>query len=382
VAHLVWRTEKTTGRRTVQVRWKDPATGKPKARSLGAIAPDTAEAIRKKVEQEDEGRIERLRTSTDVARALREFEEHLRFQRRAAKTIRFYHERLGALFTYLAQRAQMARWRPAFLEDYLRAHPAWSPRRIQMEIYAARRFLRWARARYREMPDFVGDTKGPRVELKEPPHYTPIQLARILAAARGWKHERPVALAALGGLSYSDLVVLRREQIDLDAGVITGQRVKTGKPYVVPILPQLREVLVRTGIEKQKAGLVCDLPKKAGTGRTKLRRILVAAGVIDAPPSDVHGKAGTPPPRRKRPPERWGWHKLRHSYGALLDAGGASLAEIRTAMGHSAQSIMTLRYMHSDQARIVAAGARAGKVFEESVAAARANEKRVRPKRA
>ena len=84
-----------------------------------------------------------------------------------------------------------------------------------------------------------------------------------------------------------------------------------------------------------KSGPVCDgLPADKNNAKRSLQRLLRRAGV-----------------------SRGGWHRCRHSCGALLAATGADLATIAKALGHAPGSTMTLRYMHSDPGRIAEAAA-------------------------
>lgn len=365
MAWPVWRTTKGGGR-SAKIYYRDPATKRPRyARTLVdptdlLVAAECAKAAR-----DLEGRLDTVRGRSDVGRALRTYLEWLRLhpspitgRPRSAKTIAFYHLILGELFKWLGERAPISRWRPELVEDCIAAHPKWKPARVRSTLREARRFIRWAARRYKGVPDFVGEVRGPRVIVTEPEHYKALELAKILAAAKWRRHEIAIALAAFGGLYPSDLVELTRDQVDLVAGVITGRRAKTGHPYTIPIMAPLREVLERRMPEH---GRLCpDLPRRPQNARRALRKILEDSGLLDDPKA------------------KWGWRKLRHSYGSTLGHAGATEAEIRSAMGHAPQSPMPRRYTHAERDRVVAVGQRAAKVYADAVAAARGKAKRKR----
>lgn len=333
---MAWLERRTdsTGRIRFYAVWRDTKTRARRSRPLGPVPEDAARAAVEKVAADEEGR-EPKPSSLSHRQALGKFKDHLRFLRRAPRTIEFYGDILGPLFDDLAEKAEMRRWRRGHLHDALAARPEWSPRTVQMAVSACRRFVRWARKARVTCPDFVEDLKGPAVAVREVTAYTPTEAARIIAAARGTVVETAVALALLAGLSFADLRALRWEDVTFERdrrGVATTawirrKRTKTSQPIEValsgPIVAQLDE-------RAEKTGLVCDeLPADDSGARRSLRAVLRRAGVANG-----------------------GWHRLRHSFGSLLASSGADLATIRRMMGHAPGSTMTLRYMHSDSARI------------------------------
>ena len=49
---------------------------------------------------------------------------------------------------------------------------------------------------------------------------------------------------------------------------------------------------------------------------------------------------------------RSGWHQLRHTAATLLAAEGADVATIGRMLGHRPGSVVTLRYLHTDDRRL------------------------------
>ena len=47
-----------------------------------------------------------------------------------------------------------------------------------------------------------------------------------------------------------------------------------------------------------------------------------------------------------------GWHQLRHTAATLLAAAGTDVATIGRILGHRPGSVVTLRYLHTDDARL------------------------------
>jgi integrase len=49
---------------------------------------------------------------------------------------------------------------------------------------------------------------------------------------------------------------------------------------------------------------------------------------------------------------RGGWHRLRHTAATLLAAAGTDVATIGRILGHRPGSVVTLRYLHTDDGRL------------------------------
>ncbi len=221
----------------------------------------------------------------------------------------------------------MAGWSRTMLEALLQAR-GWSPSRVRQALGVYRRFIAWCAAVGYACGDFVGDFKPPRARpLEHREALSPEQCRRLLEAARNHYLEVPVALGLFAGLSRADLRALTWKEVDLDAGLITRPRHKTGTRLRLPISAPLREVLER---HRERSGRVCRrLPVSDSSLYKALHRLMDRAGV-----------------------PRSGWHQLRHTAATLLAAAGTDVATIGRILGHRPGSVVTLRYLHTDDGRL------------------------------
>jgi site-specific recombinase XerD len=129
--------------------------------------------------------------------------------------------------------------------------------------------------------------KIPNAERRSREHLTPAEIDRLIAAARqlgrhGHRDATMILLAYRHGLRVSELVSLRREQLDLRPGLLHVRRRKNGLPSTHPLrepeLRALREVL-RDYPEFYRRNAAMRL---AGSGR---------AGASPPSPHDLHIKA-------------------------------------------------------------------------------------------
>ena len=80
----------------------------------------------------------------------------------------------------------------------------------------------------------------PNAEVRGREHLTPDEVERLAAAAaklgrHGFRDAFLVRFAYRHGLRVSELVALRRDQVDLDAGVVPVKRAKRGTPSTHPL---------------------------------------------------------------------------------------------------------------------------------------------------
>jgi len=158
-----------------------------------------------------------------------------------------------------------------------------------------------------------------------------------------------MSLLALTGLRRGEVLGLRWEDIDFDAGLIHVRRSVTypsNRPNVttpksengyraVPILPQLRLLLFAL----RSSGYVIggEAPISMQTFRNSMTRIEKQI--------DLHG--ATP-------------HVFRHTYLTMLDRAGVGAKTIQAIAGHGDIKITMNRYVHSQTDQVLSAGEKIG----------------------
>jgi type 1 fimbriae regulatory protein FimB len=163
--------------------------------------------------------------------------------------------------------------------------------------------------------------KVPNADRRSREHLTPAEIDRLIAAARrlGRHGDRDAAMILLAyrhGLRVSELVGLRREQVDLRQGLLYVRRRKNGLPSTHPLrgpeLRALREVLR----EYSDGAYVFISERGAPMTAATFRKLIARAG--DA------AKLGMP----IHP------HMLRHSTGFKLANDGQDTRAIQLYLGH------------------------------------------------
>lgn len=322
MAWLRSRIERSSGLTTYAIEWREG--GKVRARQLGPVTEK--EAQYELAAMQAGKRTRRTAVAVDAKRAVREYLKHLKVSGRRQGTIDHDQDKLKPLLDEWGDRT-MAGWSRTMLEGLLHDR-SWSPSRVRQALGVYRRFIAWCGAVGYLCGDFVGEMKPPRARPREHREaLSPEQCRRLLDAAKGHYLEVPVALALLTGLSRADLRAITWKEVDLDAGLITRPRHKTGTRLRLPMSEPLREVLER---QQLRTGPVCKgLPKSDSSLYKALHRLMDRAEV-----------------------PRSGWHHLRHTAATLLAAAGTDVATIGRILGHRPGSVVTLRYLHTDDGRL------------------------------
>jgi integrase len=322
------RVERASGLTTWAIEWRE--AGKVRHRPLGAISEAEAN-LELATLKAGKSRPSAAKQEITARRAADGYLKHLRASGRRPGTIEHDQDKLKPLLDAW-EAVPMGKWSRAMLEEFL-ADRGWGPSRVRQALGVYRRLIAWCGAVGYACGDFVAGFKPPRLR---PPDDRQVlsaeQSRKLLDAARDHYLEVPVALALLTGLSRSDLRSLTWKEVDLDRGLITRPRSKTGRSLRLPMSATLREVLQR---RRQGTGLVCPrLPKSDSSLYKALHRLCDRAGV-------PHG----------------GWHRLRHTAATLLVAAGTDVATIGRILGHRPGSVVTLRYLHTDDERLRRAAA-------------------------
>jgi type 1 fimbriae regulatory protein FimB/type 1 fimbriae regulatory protein FimE len=152
-------------------------------------------------------------------------------------------------------------------------------------------------------------------------HLTPAEVDRLQAAALklgryGHRDATMILLAYRHGLRVSELVGLRRDQIDLNQGLVHIRRSKRGTPSTHPLGgPELRALrkLLRAAPESP---FVFVSERRAPLSADAVRKIVARAGRAAGLEMPVHP------------------HMLRHSTGFKLANDGQDTRAIQHYLGH------------------------------------------------
>ena len=167
--------------------------------------------------------------------------------------------------------------------------------------------------------------KASNADRRSREHLTPAEIDRLIAAAQrlgrhGHRDATMILLAYRHGLRVSELVTLRREQLDLRQGLLHVRRRKNGMPSTHPLrgpeLRALREVLRNY----PETAYVFVSERRAPMTAATFRKLVARAG--DA------AKLGMP----IHP------HMLRHSTGFKLANDGQDTRAIQHYLGHRTSS--------------------------------------------
>ena len=171
--------------------------------------------------------------------------------------------------------------------------------------------------------------KVPNADRRSREHLTPAEIDRLIAAARrlGRHGDRDTAMILLAyrhGLRVSELVGLRREQVDLQQGLLHVHRRKSGlastHPLRGPELRALRKVLR----DYPETAYVFVSERRAPMTAATFRKLLARAGDVARVGMPIHP------------------HMLRHSTGFKLANDGQDTRAIQHYLGHKNIQYTTL----------------------------------------
>jgi integrase len=139
-------------------------------------------------------------------------------------------------------------------------------------------------------------------------------------------HIRAIVVCALEtGMRLGEILGLKWEAVNLQTGLITVTKTKTGKKRVIPISDRLRQVL-RECIKRGVAAPVFWLKegKRLSDIKTGYKAALRRVGLMD---------------------KKYRFHDLRHTFAARLIERGADPFTVQELLGH-ASITTTQRYAH------------------------------------
>jgi len=189
----------------------------------------------------------------------------------------------------------------------------------------------------------VAEVRAPRIGRPLPKYLTVTQVARLLDAPdrtpEGVRDRAMLMLMYASGLRASEVVTLRMENVDRDAGFLRVLG-KGARERVVPVADRALDDLAtylstaRTGFLKKRVSSALFLSKRGAaiTRQTlwnRVRHWALLAGID----------------------ERISPHTLRHSFAGHLLAGGADLRVVQAMLGH-ADIATTQIYTHVTPERL------------------------------
>ena len=170
-------------------------------------------------------------------------------------------------------------------------------------------------------------------------YLTPDEVERLMAAARsvgrhGHRDATLILIAYRHGLRVSELVALRWDLLDLKAGTLHVNRLKSGRPSVHPIRgPELRAL--RRLEREYPATAYVFVTERGGPMTSRNAHYMISrAGRLAELPFTIHP------------------HQLRHACGYKLANDGHDTRAIQSYLGHSAIS-STVRYTEVSPRRFV-----------------------------
>ncbi len=212
------------------------------------------------------------------------------------------------------------------------------PATINRHLMTLSGFLRWASRKEKSITRDLADELREMEKPKEPSwrkRYVREDEEPKLATLTGWL--RPlVDMIRLSGMRLGEATSLRWINVDLRAAEITVTGTKSDKDRTICIQPALRTLL--DALPRGAVGdYVLDVPRgesRPGAKRTEKQRRRDYASVAFARWAE---RAGL---------EDLHLHDLRHDYATRVLAGGASLIDVKDALGHSTVAV-TQRYAHA-----------------------------------
>ena len=163
--------------------------------------------------------------------------------------------------------------------------------------------------------------KQPNAARRSREHLTPGEIDRLIAAARllgrhGHRDATMILLAYRHGLRVSELVGLRREQVDLRQGLLRVHRRKNGLQSTHPLRgPELR-ALHKVLRDYPDTAYVFVSERRAPMTAATFRKLLARAGDAARLGMPIHP------------------HMLRHSTGFKLANDGQDTRAIQLYLGH------------------------------------------------
>jgi integrase len=178
--------------------------------------------------------------------------------------------------------------------------------------------------------------------------FTLNELKAVLDVARGSEWETVIKLGLFTGQRIGDIVNLKWSAVDFESGEIRFSTRKTGRLVLVPIFPQLSDLLLALDVGDDPDAPV--LPESYATFKRKK-----GAATLSRQFGELLAKAGLRAKilhrkgsgvRRKHPLT---FHALRHTAVSMMKNAGVPVSVVMDIVGHESAEISQL-YTHTDHA--------------------------------
>ena len=137
-----------------------------------------------------------------------------------------------------------------------------------------------------------------------------------------------------GGQRMGDICLLKWESIDFFRNRIHFRTMKTGKEIVAPIIPELRDLLVKHQNDSEYVfpSMAQKYHRSPGSLSTNFSALLKTFGIIEDTPSVTKYE--------RRTIARKSFHSLRHSVVSLLRTNSSFTPDlVREVVGHDSEAI-------------------------------------------
>lgn len=200
-----------------------------------------------------------------------------------------------------------------------------------------------------------------------------VKQINTIAAHMPERYRAMVLMAAWCALRFGELTELRRDDVDLDAGTVRVSRAVTWIKQTVDV----------DGVEVEKAVAVVGTPKSDAGRRTVaipphiIKPIRAhmddyalpgPRGLVFPNTEGAHVHHGSvykvfKPARKAAGREDLRWHDLRHTGATMAAQAGATLAELKSRLGHTSAEV-AMRYQHVADDRDAALARRLSEMVE------------------
>jgi integrase len=200
-------------------------------------------------------------------------------------------------------------------------------------------------------------------EVHRDKYLSPTETRALVSALDADKDQTAAAVLALlivTGARRSEAMLARWENVDLERGLLTVPRSKSGRPRHIPLAPVAVAFLQRQQARCQAAELArqAELAKVRARGDAQAEEEAAPNPYVfpsqRRPGQPVEGVRGVWARAKKAAglPADLRVHDLRHSFASALANAGTPLNEIGTVLGHT-QLSTTIRYAHHSPQRLI-----------------------------